>query len=147
MSYAKGWGAKTMIVEFLPENAVVVPDAERSDKLRVNKYRVVGEVDDRTYLGNTYNNDYVRPNTERIEVTSPTYVKPEVLTKAAEIVDKGQPKARTDFGKGQADGYADGKAHSKRKFYECDRGETFADFTGEYVKGYLLGYRNGRNSI
>ena len=153
MTYAKGWGAKTMIVEFSPEHVVVVPDAEASDKLRVYKYRVVGEVDDRTYLGNTYNGDYVRPNTEpepeRIEVQTPTYVKPEVVAKAEAIVvaDKGKPAARTDFGQGQADGYADGKAHQKRKFYEVDRGAEFKQWSPEYVGGYLLGYRNGRNNV
>lgn len=153
MSYAKGWGAKTMIVEFLPENAVCVPDADKTDKLRVNKYRVVGEVDDRTVLGNTYNNDYVRPATEkepeRIVVESPTYgVTAEVVQKAEPVVaDKGKPTARTDFGRGQSDGYAAGKAHAKRKFYEVDRGQAFADASAEYVNGYLLGYRNGRNSI
>jgi len=152
-SYAKGWGAKTMIVEFSPEHVVMVPHAEASDKLRVYKYRVVGEVDDRTYLGNTYNNDFVRPATdkepERIEVQSPTYVAPEVIAKAEKIVaDKGnKPTARTDFGRGQADGYAAGKAHAKRKFYECDRGQAFAEASKDYVSGYLLGYRNGRNSI
>jgi len=153
MSYAKGWGQKTMIVEFSPEHAVVVPDVEKADKLRVHKYRVVGEVDDRTYLGNTYNNDYVRPNTEpepeRIEVQSPTYVKPEIAVKAEPVItaDKCKPVARTDFGRGQADGYADGKAHQKRKFYEVDRGAEFKQWSPEYVNGYLLGYRNGRNNI
>jgi hypothetical protein len=153
MSYAKGWGAKTMIVEFSPEHVVMVPRAEASDKLRVYKYRVVGEVDDRTYLGNTYNNDFVRPAADpepkRIEVQSPTYgVTAEVIQKAQAIVaDKGKPVARTDFGRGQSDGYAAGKAHAKRKFYECDRGQDFADATADYVNGYLLGYRNGRNSI
>jgi len=113
----------------------------------------VGEADDRTYLGNTYNNDFVRPaadkQPERIEVQSPTYVEPEVIAKAEKIVaaDKGKPAARTDFGRGQADGYAAGKAHAKRAYYECDRGQDFAEASKDYVSGYLLGYRNGRNSI
>ena len=151
MSYAKGWGAKTMIVEFSPEHAVMVPRVEQSDKLRVYKYRVVGEADDRTYLGNTYNNDFVRPaadkQPERIEIHGKDVAEVIDNLKAIAANKGNKPAARTDFGRGQADGYAAGKAHAKRKFYECDRGQDFAEASKDYVSGYLLGYRNGRNSI
>ena len=159
MSYAKGWGAKTMIVEFLPENAVCVPDADKSDKLRVNKYRIVGEVDDRTYLGNTYNDDFVRPNTdedpdvERIEVQSPTYKETNTeafkINKAAGLVAEADNKltANTDYAKGFGDGFTAGKGHQKRKFYEVDRARKFQRWTSEYVSGYLDGYLDGRRGV
>lgn len=147
-NYATNWAGngRVMVVEFSPEFVVSVPTVE-AEKLRVSRYRVVGELNG-AFLGNVYNNEYVRPATEPtpppapVEIESP--VVPEVVEKAKKLVVIGKPAPRTDFGRGQSDGYKDGKAHQKRKFYEVDRGAKFDDYSPEYVSGYLLGYRNGR---
>ena len=136
-NYARNWagGGKVMVVEFRPRDVVSVPTMEH-EKLRVCRYRVVGELNG-DYLGDTYNSDYVRPN------TAPD---PDVV-EAVEIPaekDYSNLYSISDWSKGQSAGFKDGKAHQKRSFYECDRGRSFKRFSKEFVDGYLGGYRDGR---
>lgn len=135
--YAKGWGPRVMVVEFSPENVGMVP-TQSCEVLRVNKYRIVGELNEGDYLGEVFNNDYSRPD----ETPEP----PAKIVVPIEIV---KAKAKNCFNisawtKGQAAGEKDGKAHSKRKFYEVDSGRSFRNYSKEFVKGYLAGYRTGR---
>lgn len=136
-NYARNWagGGKVMVVEFRPRDVVSVPTMEH-EKLRVCRYRVVGELNG-DYLGNTYNSDYVRPHT----APDPD-VAVEVETPAEK--DWSNLYSISDWSKGQTAGFKDGKAHAKRKFYECDRGRSFKRFAKEFVDGYLAGYRDGR---
>jgi hypothetical protein len=119
-----------MIVEFSPEHVVSVPTSEH-EKLRVYKYRVVGELkEDKALLDNTYDGEYVRPDDaedpdESVEVSENQY-------------------CVADWSKGQSAGVKDGRSHQKRKFYECDKGRTFKKYSREFVDGYLAGYRSGR---
>jgi hypothetical protein len=133
-NYATGWAGDghIMVVEFSPEHVVSVPTSEH-EKLRVYKYRVVGELNG-VVLGDTYNSDFVRPENS----TDPDTV---------EITDEKDWSHLfniSDWTKGQSKGVKDGKAHQKRLFYECDRGRTFKKYSTEFVAGYLAGYRTGR---
>jgi hypothetical protein len=155
-NYATNWAGngRVMVVEFSPEHVVSVPSAEH-EKLRVYRYRVVGELNG-DFLGNTYNNDYVRPAQavepdEVIEVE--TADETEIIL--AEIESEGKAQAIklpdfkrfniSDWSKGQAKGFKDGKAHQKRMYYEEDRGRKFRRVSSEFVDGYLAGYRDGRS--
>ena len=63
-NYATNWagsGGHVMVVEFSPEHVVSVPTSEH-EKLRVFKYKVVGEINDNNLLGDTYDSNYVRPD-------------------------------------------------------------------------------------
>ena len=140
-SYAKGWGPRVMVVEFSPENVGMVPNGN-CEFLRVNKYRIVGELNEGDYLGETYNGDYSRPNEtpeppDEIEV-------PEVLEVVGKKLASKNVFNISDWSKGQAAGFKDGKAHSKRKFYEVDKGRSFKKYSKEFVNGYLVGYKDGR---
>ncbi len=137
--YAKGWGPRVMIVEFSPADVGMVPN-HSCEVLRVSKYRVVGELLAGDYLGETYNGDYARPN----ETPEP----PEDI-EVAEVITVATPKAKnifniSEWSKGQATGFKDGKAHAKRKFYEVDKGRSFKKYSKEFVNGYLVGYKDGR---
>ena len=141
-NYAKGWGPRVMVVEFSPANVGMVPN-HACEVLRVNKYRVVGELNEGDYLGETFNDNYARPfetpePPENIEV-------PEVF----EIVGKKLVSKNifniSEWSKGQATGFKDGKAHAKRKFYEVDKGRSFKKYSKEFVSGYLVGYLDGRD--
>jgi hypothetical protein len=155
-NYATNWAGngRVMVVEFSPEHVVSVPNAEH-EKLRVYRYRVVGELNG-DFLGNTYNNDYVRPAQavepdEVIEVE--TADETDIIL--AEIESEGNAKTIklpdfkrfniSDWSKGQAKGFKDGKAHQKRMYYEEDRGRKFRRVSSEFVDGYLAGYRDGRS--
>lgn len=138
--YATGWAGsgKVMVVEFSPEFVVSVPTYEHA-KLRVSKFKVVGELNG-DVLGEVYNGDYARPD----ETPEP----PEEI-EVAEVIEVATPKAKnifniSDWSKGQADGFKDGKAHTKRKFYEVDKGSSFKKYSKEFVNGYLVGYKDGR---
>jgi hypothetical protein len=135
--YATGWArGHVMVVEFSPEFVVSVPTYEHA-KLRVSKYRVVGELNIGDVLGEVYNGDYARPDET-----------PEPPAKI-EIVTPTEAKNRFNISvwtKGMAAGYKDGKAHAKRKFYEVDKGRSFKKYPKEFVNGYLAGYRDGRNN-
>lgn len=153
--YATDWAGngRVMVVEFSPEHVVSVPNCEH-EKLRVYRYRVVGELNG-AYLGDTYNDEYVRP----ADAVDPDTITPE--PEPVEIVV--QPKIDgiravvapdkkmitrycvSDWSKGQAKGFKDGKAHAKRMYYEEDRGRTFKKYSKEFIEGYLVGYRDGRN--
>lgn len=124
--YATGWGPRVMVVEFSPEHAVSVPNGDKFEVLRVNKYKVVGELNQGDYLGETFNGDYARPDDEPV-------VEIEVPKNMYNI---------SDWSRGQSIGFKDGTAHAKRKFYEVDKGITTAN--KEYVDGYLRGYKDGR---
>lgn len=158
-NYATNWAGngRVMVVEFSPEHVVSVPSCEH-EKLRVYRYRVVGELNG-DFLGNTYNNDYVRPATavEPDEVpdaevdeleTILAEIQP-VITKAESLVAEAKLPSRiyniSDWSKGQAKGFKDGKAHQKRMYYEEDRGRKFRRASSEFVDGYLAGYRDGRS--
>ena len=121
-----------MVVEFSPEHVVSVPTTEH-EKLRVHKYKVVGEISIGEILDNTYNGDYVRPDSD---------VDPDTL----EETDWSHLYNVSDWSRGQSSGYKDGKAHQKRKFYEEDKGRSFKKYSLEFVSGYLVGYKDGRNS-
>ena len=140
-NYATGWAGDghVMVVEFSPEHVVSVPTTEH-EKLRVYKYKVVGELSG-TSLGDVYNNDFVRPET--LSVDTDTYSFEE--DNACEKPDYSNLYNISDWTKGQSFGYKDGKAHQKRKFYEEDRGRSFKKYSKEWVDGYLKGYREGRN--
>lgn len=159
-NYAKNWAGqgRVMVVEFRPRDVVSVPTMEH-EKLRVCRYRVVGELNG-DYLGNTYNNDYVRPETapdpdeasaveiatEDAELTEILAEVEKTVAKARKIADYSNMYNISDWSKGQATGFKAGKAHAKRKFYECDRGRSFRRFSKEFVDGYLAGYRDGRST-
>jgi hypothetical protein len=138
-NYATNWagqGGKVMVVEFSPEFVVSVPVTEH-EKLRVSRYKVVGELAN-DFLGDVYNSDYVRPT----DAPNPDSIKPdeEIVTIAA-----SKPMYNiSEWSKGQAKGYKDGKAHQKRLFYEEDKGSSFEMYSSEFVAGYLAGYRDGR---
>jgi len=139
-NYAKNWGKRVMVVEFSPENVGMVPN-HACEVLRVNKYRIVGEYFEGDYLGEVYNDAYARPD----ETPEP----PEVI-EVPEVLEVVVPKAKnifniSEWSKGQATGFKDGKAHAKRKFYEVDKGRSFKKYSKEFVNGYLVGYRDGRN--
>jgi hypothetical protein len=135
-NYATGWagqGGRVMVVEFSPEHVVSVPTTEH-EKLRVSKYRVVGELNGEL-LNDTYNNDYVRPDTDS---------DPDTLN-LPEDKDWSNLYNISDWSRGQSQGYKDGKSHQKRTFYECDRNRKFKKYSNEFIQGYLTGYRDGRN--
>jgi len=146
-NYAKGWGPRVMIVEFAAEDVVVVPNCA-SEVLRVNAYKIVGELNTQDYLGETFNDNYARPS----ETPEP----PEITDEREECLYDEETSVPTpvmirkpvysisQWSKGQAAGFADGKAHQKRKFYECDVNTTFKKFSKEFVVGYNIGYRDGR---
>lgn len=148
-NYAHGWGAKVMVVEFSPEDVVSVPDNEH-EKLRVCRYRVVGELNG-DVLGNVFNDAYVRPDNT---------FDPDMDLDGHEDTDSdvdgengiGMPyedeevQVPDDYMKGKAMGIKDGRAHQKRKFYEVDIAHKFRHVTRRYVQGYLDGYRRGRNN-
>jgi hypothetical protein len=70
--YATGWArGHVMVVEFSPEFVVSVPTYEHA-KLRVSKYRVVGELTAGENLGEVYNDAYARPD-ETPEPPEPGY--------------------------------------------------------------------------
>jgi len=132
-NYATDWagsGGRVMVVEFSPEHVVSVPTSEH-EKLRVHKYRVVGELNGK--LGDTYNSDYVRPTNV-----------PDPDESAADVEEVNRYNV-SDWSKGQSKGVKDGRSHQKRLFYECDKGRTFKKYSNEWVDGYLKGYREGRN--
>jgi hypothetical protein len=133
-NYATGWAGDghVMVVEFSPEHVVSVPTSEH-EKLRVYKYRVVGELNG-AVLGDTYNSDFVRPH----NASDPETVE------LAEEKDWEHLYKVSDWSKGQSKGYMDGKSHKVRLFYECDRGYHSKRYTKEFVDGYLAGYRTGR---
>ena len=111
-SYATSWagqGGRVMVVEFSPEHVVSVPTTEH-EKLRVSRYRVVGELHG-DVLGDTYNNDYVRPDT----ATDPD-------TEKDEETSYDNLYKVSDWSKGNSRGVKDGRSHQKRLFYECDKG-------------------------
>jgi hypothetical protein len=172
--YAMDWAHEQcdnghlMVVEFSPEHVVSVPTCEHA-KLRVYKYRVVGELNG-DKLGEVFNNNYVRPTNEPADavVVDTTFVpdadewwddgdesdaEAEVLmleqgnAEGIAISPTTYPKKYkvSDWSKGQAAGLQDGKGHQKRKFYEEDRGRSFKQYSVEFVTGYLTGYRDGRN--
>lgn len=135
--YAKGWGPRVMVVEFLPEHVGMVPN-HACEVLRVEKYRVVGELNEADYLGEVFNDDYSRPNET-----------PEPPSKIVVPIEKVKAKQKNCFNisawtKGHVAGEADGRAHAKRKFYEVDNGSSFRNYSKEFVKGYLVGYKAGR---
>lgn len=156
--YATGWagsGGRVMIVEFSPEHVVSVPHSEH-EKLRVFKYRVVGELEG-DFLGDVYNNNYVRPENEAPESVEVELSDEDLAAEhevfaieganAAAEIPRTVPRNMynvSDWSKGQAAGYKDGKGHQKRKFYEEDKGRKFKKFSKEFVDGYLVGYRDGR---
>lgn len=163
-NYARNWAGNghVMIVEFAPEDVVSVPTVE-TEKMRVTKYKVVGEIINETYLGGTYNNDYVRPenaddpdvegDTDEVETDVLTPEIEDAIVPTQEIFDTIKEvqgaaerliQSNSDFAKGQANGFKDGRGHQKRKFYEEDRGRLFKRWSSEYVEGYLTGYRDGR---
>jgi len=130
--YATGWAdsnGHVMVVEFSPEHVVSVPTSEH-EKLRVHKYRVVGELSG--VLGDTYNSDYVRPE----NAPNPD--------ETAVVEDEVERYNISDWSRGQTKGIKDGRSHQKRLFYECDKGRTFKKYSKEWVDGYLAGYRTGR---
>jgi len=133
-NYATGWAGdgRVMVVEFSPEYVVSVPTSEH-EKLRVFKYRVVGELNN-DRLGDTYNDVYVRPDET-----------PEPPDEVESNVTSPNTYNISDWSRGQSAGYKDGKAHSKRKFYEEDKGRSFKKYSEEFVAGYLVGYKDGRN--
>ena len=118
-----------MVVEFSPEHVVSVPTSEH-EKLRVFKYKVVGEIDSGNLLDDTYDSNYVRPD----EDSEPD----------EEIVPKNLYNI-SDWSRGQWASFADGKAHQKRKFYEEDAGRSHRKYSKEWISGYLRGYKDGRN--
>jgi hypothetical protein len=134
-NYATSWAGNghVMVVEFSPEYVVSVPTTEH-EKLRVCRYRVVGELKG-DVLDDTYNGDYVRPETS----ADPDSVELE------EEKDWNHLYSISDWSKGNSKGAKDGKNHQKRLFYECDRGRSFRKYSKEYVEGYLAGYRTGRS--
>ena len=151
--YAKSWGPRVMVVEFSPENVVSVPDAS-CEVLRVNKYRVVGESDESTFLGNTYNNDFVRPTTAvepddvidvEPSIAESVYGQDEETIEVKSTVPDYKRFNISDWSRGQSKGFKDGKAHQKRMYYEEDRGRKFRRVSSEFVDGYLVGYRDGRS--
>jgi len=141
--YAKGWGPRVMVVEFSPEDVCMVPN-NSCEVLRVNKYRIVGELTEGDYLGETYNGDYSRP----VETPEPEEVEVEVVIEPAKTVSKTPNRENifniSNWSRGQAEGFKDGKAHAKRKFYEVDKGSTFKKYSKEFINGYLVGYKDGR---
>jgi len=153
-NYAKNWGSRVMVVEFSPAHVVVVPNGN-CEVLRAFKYNVVGELNETDYLGETYNGDYARPietpepveevsepiELEVFEVVTPTVADTIINTMASKNFYN-----ISDWSKGQANGFKDGKAHSKRKFYECDKNRIFKKSSKEFVAGYNVGYKDGRNS-
>jgi hypothetical protein len=135
-NYATSWagqGGRVMVVEFSPEHVVSVPTTEH-EKLRVCKYRVVGEFNG-DLLGDVYNSDFVRPNDG---------VDPDTVEIEGEK-DWSNLYNISDWTRGNQVGLKDGKAHQKRKFYEEDKGRSFKKYSKEWVNGYLKGYREGRN--
>ncbi len=143
--YATSWagnGGKVMIAEFSPEFVVSVPATEHQ-KLRVSKYKIVGELNGEV-LGDVYNGDYARPdespNPDEDEFSDDT----KVAGITPEIVTSKNIYNISDWSRGQATGYKDGKGHQKRKFYEEDRGNSFKKYSKEFITGYLVGYLDGR---
>ncbi len=143
-NYAKGWGPRVMVVEFLPENVGMVPN-HACEVLRVNKYRVVGELNETDYLGETYNDDYSRPTDTQEPIELDSDEDGETIIQPIEKTSKNIYNI-SDWTKGQSAGFKDGKAHTKRKFYEVDKGNAFGTFSREFVAGYLVGYKDGRAS-
>ena len=146
-NYATGWagqGGHVMVVEFSPEHVVSVPTTEH-EKLRVAKYRVVGELNG-DLLGDVYNSDFVRP-TNSPDPDTYTFEGPDFNPGSAPIPTKVPANLYniSDWSKGQSAGYKDGKSHQKRKFYEDDRGRSFKKHSREFIDGYLTGYRDGRS--
>lgn len=158
--YATGWGPRVMIVEFSAADVGMVPN-HACEVLRVSKYRIVGELKDGDYLGEIHNGDYSRPNEtpepvelaedfiEPINNSMPSEEDPDannIVLEKALIRHCKNVYNISNWSKGQAAGFKDGKAHQKRRFYEVDAGRTFKKYSTEFVAGYLAGYRDGRNS-
>jgi hypothetical protein len=145
--YATNWArdGRVMVVEFSPEHVVSVPTVEH-EKLRVHKYRVVGELNN-DYLGNTFNDSYTRPDTEPeadVDIAAEAEVFELESQNSAGIAVPRNMYNISDWSKGQSAGFKDGTGHQKRKFYEVDRGHSFKKFSKEFVVGYLAGYKDGR---
>ena len=107
-NYAKSWGPRVMIVEFYPEHVGMVPN-HACEVLRVNKYRVVGELNGTEFLGNTYNGNYSRPEGETPEYTpefEDAVIQPEVVDVEFVVSPKldGIRYNISDWSKGQSTG-------------------------------------------
>jgi len=146
INYAKGWGPRVVIVEIDPADVVSVPSSEH-EKLRCNKYTVIGEYV--APLSDTYTEEF------HPELAKPkkVVVTPEIQALIDEAYEAGQKDASLDeptlddieteedtetYDDGYARGLKDGRGH-KRKVYSNDElGNS------DYVDGYLDGYRRGR---
>ena len=163
LEYAQGWAGfegRVVIVEVDPAHVVSVPKDE-TNKLRVTKYRVVGEYVAK--LENTYNNEYVRPDNEALpspaevvqsEIDEVLDENHEDCPECGECVDCGlcsceeneensneSDTPQTTSSNGYEIGLKHGRSHQKRLYYEVDRASG-----NPFIVGYLNGYKIGRGN-
>jgi len=160
INYAKGWGPHVVIVEIDPADVVSVPTSEH-EKLRCNKYTVIGEYV--SPLSDTYTEEFhpelARPATVKVtpeiqalldeayqqgredaggmdnEITTDDDTRNDDLN---ELVDTLVNNKDRTYGEGLTDGKRDGRGHKTKKHQNNERG------SNDYVDGYLDGYRKGR---
>jgi hypothetical protein len=136
LSYAKGWGARVVIVEFDPEDVVCVPEDCECQKLRACAYKVVGEFTGE--MPDSYSDKY----DEDADVGSDIDAEDVSSSNDVEETDEQSENA---YDNGWSAGLKDGKAHTKRQHYVTD-----SEINGltqkerDYITGYNDGYRKGR---
>jgi hypothetical protein len=156
LEYASTFGGKMLIVEFDPADVVSVPSDCNCQKLRVCKYKVIGEYE------KPLNDTYVNDNKQEVdEVVDDSEVQIEQDDDAEEIDDMPDPLyvpdnnsdestvaeiKKSSYGEGYTTGLKDGKAHDARQYYITDEenAEIINEADKQFVKGYNAGYRMGR---
>ena len=156
IKYAIGWGPKVMIVEFDPADVVSVPNDCECQKLRVCRYKVIGEYTGELLTQNQAvesSSDYVdrdgagEDDDESYDDGDINYEDDDEIEDDSNLQVPSSPSVNVDYEDGFAEGSKDGKAHKARQFYATDLDDISPVNNPEeydYVKGYDNGYRAGR---
>jgi len=138
LNYARGWGARVVIVEINPADVVSVPSSEH-EKLRCNKYTVIGEYV--APLTDTYTEEY------HPEMAQPKRVDSETQALIDEAYRKGKEDALNEENDCWTDDEFEDNSDNSEEFDDESEDKTDRQpIDNDDVKGtteYLDGFRDG----